>query len=304
MNDNEVPSALPILGSALLDLEQERHEKERGLPNLCMGNKDVDDEVGSIWNEAGVLIGIAGVREGMAEEVAKTLIISHLKSIPNSHRISSPIATKVYLITSPTSPLSPLTLAHHISPSSESSLNSILWLRYLDLLGLIECVTEVISTLSEGLASPTPYTPSEILVIISSIDVLLRPHLTTHSLSSTASLTSQLFRSLHHLSTSMPWVKIIVTTRASTGYLRRGEEPISAFEEAGAGVTEDRWWGKEGESRGKEVVALTDMGRGVLGRIMETAVGNWVLVLEKDSRWVVEGVRAGLGERLGWGIWN
>lgn len=69
-------------------------------------------------------------------------------------------------------------------------------------------------------------------------------------------------------------------------------------------MREERWWGKEGESRGKEVVALTEMGRGVLGRMIETRVRNWALVFERDRRWVVEGVRAESGERLGWGIWD
>lgn len=70
MSDHEVPPALPFLASALLDLEQERYKKVRGLSDLHTGSKDVDDEVGSIWNESGALIGIAGVKERMAEEVS------------------------------------------------------------------------------------------------------------------------------------------------------------------------------------------------------------------------------------------
>lgn len=74
MDSDAVEPAPPLLASNLFAIESEHEERAKELPRLQTGRRDVDMEVGHMWHtdtniDGAGIVGIAGVREGMAEEV-------------------------------------------------------------------------------------------------------------------------------------------------------------------------------------------------------------------------------------------
>ena len=340
----DVHPAKPVLASTLLSQERAREQPS----TWTTGIKAVDASLPSYFFNGGSLIGISTALSSSPSAGPDFNVSSSFSSPPSipstqpydleltnpgaklalriltTHLLTSPSLPShppnTYIITpAPSTVFTPSTILHSLRLSHSPQvpldtlkplLSSISLLRYFDLPGLVDSISEISSSLPQH---HHHHSPRNSLVLIDGLDTTLSALLHSHSSPLTANaLLSSLLRQLHILVSTHPRTLFLLSTTASTlslSNLTRGSAkhgPISAFAAAEvAGLTGlpssgQAWTGGS---------TMTMMG--TTAGVLEDAVDKWVLVHdptgETDGR-VVEVVKddeAGEGVGLGcWAVWK